>query len=124
VLSGVQEMPLAVFVVWEPVLRTDLAPPTTSVLGLIHDPRALQYWDHDRVLSKDLVRTALTDPKRYSVTEDVSPNAVIWDTVALFPREAEWGKDVPVPVYYGHPVADRVRGLAEALRAQRDGGQR
>jgi hypothetical protein len=118
-LASPAGVPLHVFVVWEPVLATDFAPPTTTVLGLIRDPRAEQYWDPELKVSKDLIRAALTDPHRYGITEEVEPGAIIWDTVALFPPGAVWGKDVPVPSYYGHPMIGSVGGLREALEGMR-----
>ena len=42
---------LRVFVVWEPVLATDLTAPSTITLRRIHDPRVKQYWDSNRLLS-------------------------------------------------------------------------
>jgi hypothetical protein len=118
-LAAPAGVPLHVFVVWEPVLASDFAPPTTTVLGLIRDPRAEQYWDPDLKLSRDFIRTALSDPRRYNITEEVGPGAIIWDTVALFPPGAAWGKDVPVPVYYGHPVIGSVSGLSVAIEKLR-----
>jgi len=40
-----------VFVVWEPVLPTDMSAPGTMTLERLHDARAAQFWDHDRILS-------------------------------------------------------------------------
>src|SRR5260370_27519230 len=42
---------LRVFIVWEPVLATDLSAPSTITLRRIHDARVKQYWDRNRVLS-------------------------------------------------------------------------
>ena len=100
---------------WEPVIATDIAPPTTSVLALLHDPRAEQFWDHDRSLSAELVRSALANPERYKIREEIHAGSVIWDTVALFPPGALWDQDVPVPVYYGEPVLRSIDGLKQAM---------
>ena len=78
-----------VFVVWEPVIATDLAPPTTGTLARIHDRRAVQYWDHDRALSADIVRSVLADPDRYGL-EKVEAGSIVWDTVAVFPPDVRW----------------------------------
>lgn len=113
-------MPLHVFVVWEPVLVSDFAPPSTAALGLIHDPRAEQYWDRELALSKELLRSAFSDPRRYNtITAQVGPDAIVWDTVALFPPRALWNRDVPVPVYSGHTVLDSAGGLTAALERMR-----
>jgi hypothetical protein len=44
------ELPVRVFVVWQPILPTDWAPPTTFVMNRIPDRRARQYWDPDHVV--------------------------------------------------------------------------
>ena len=115
VLRAFPESPLHVFVVWEPVLMTDLGPPTTSTLARIHDARVTQCWDRDRHLSKDLIRAMLAEPKRYILTEEIHEDDIVWDTIALFPAGALWTSDVPVPAFYGHPVVDSMDGLHSAL---------
>ena len=109
--------PLHVMVVWEPVLFTDVARPTTATLALVHDRRARQYWDGDRELSKDLVRALLAHPERYRLDRQVGADSVVWDAVALFPRGALWKDDVPVPSVYGAPVVDAIPDLRSALRS-------
>ena len=110
------------FVVWEPVIATDLAPPTTGTLARIHDRRAVQYWDHDRALSADIVRSVLADPDRYGLEEKVEAGSIVWDTVALFPPDVRWEQEFPVPTYYGFPVVSSARGLDEALARGRGPG--
>ena len=106
---------LRVFVVWEPVILTDVAPPTSGTLALISDPRARQYWDEDRALSKEIIRAILANPGRYSFSADIAEDTVVWDTVALFQQGATWENELPVPAYYGAPVVDSVEGLRDAL---------
>ncbi len=50
-LESQSDSHLRVFVIWEPVLATDLSAPSTMALRRIHDPRVKQYWDRNRVLS-------------------------------------------------------------------------
>src|SRR5260370_17920302 len=45
------DLHLRVFVIWEPVLATDLSAPSTIAIRRLHDPRVKQYWDRNRVLS-------------------------------------------------------------------------
>jgi hypothetical protein len=104
-----------VFVVWEPVIATDFAPPTTGTLTRVRDRRAAQYWDHDRALSAEIVRSVLTDPDRYGLEEKLESNSIVWDTVAVFPPEVRWEGEFPVPAYYGFPVVNAARGLGDAL---------
>lgn len=110
------------FVVWEPVIATDVAPPTTGTLARLHDPRVAQYWDHDRALSKDIVRAILADPDRYRLDEDLDASSIVWDTVAVFPPGVGWERDFPVPSYYGYPVVRAVIGLSAALERARAPG--
>jgi hypothetical protein len=112
---------LRVFVVWEPVIGTDVAPPTSATLARLHDRRAAQYWDEGRDLSEEIVRAVRADPKRYGFDEAPGEDAIVWDVVALFPRGALWEKDVPIPTYYGGPVVDSVASLRKAL-GEREAG--
>ena len=73
-------------VVWEPVIVTDIAEPTSGKLAAIHDARVSQYWDPGRVISKDIVRAVLQNPSRYSVTQEVDARTVVWDTQAKVSR--------------------------------------
>jgi len=113
---------LRVFVVWEPVIATDLAPPTTGTLARVHDRRAAQFWDHDRALSAEIVRSVLADPDRYGLEDPFEASSIVWDTVALFPPEARWEREFPVPAYYGYPVVNAARGLRDALARERGPG--
>lgn len=107
--------------VWEPVLKTDVVPPTSSGLALVPDSRAAQYWDPGLVLSKDLVRSVNEDPARYGREETLPPAFIAWDVVAVFDATARWNRDIPVPAYYGGPVVhsidDARKSIAEALAA-------
>jgi len=109
---------LSVLVVWEPVLSTDIAPPTTATLGLVHDSRAVQYWDAGRTLSADLVRSMIANPERYGVeAHDVTPDTIVWDAVAVFPAGARWERDLPVPAFMDFPVVEAADGLRASLAA-------
>ena len=115
ILDSLRELRVRVFVVWEPVIATDVAPPTTSTLARINDRRAVQYWDHDRVLSADIVRSVMAAPSRYGLADELYGDSIVWDTVAVFPRDVRWERDFPVPSYYGFPVVTAAAGLADAL---------
>jgi hypothetical protein len=107
---------LSILVVWEPVLPTDVAPPTTTALGLVHDPRAIQYWDAGRSLSADIVRSMTASPGRYGVDEhELGADTVVWDAVAVFPAGALWERDLPVPAFMDFPVVHSVDGLRASL---------
>ena len=115
ILEARPELVVRVFVVWEPVIATDVAPPTTGTLSRIHDRRAIQFWDHDRALSADIVGSVMAAPDRYGLSSEFDESAIVWDTVALFPPDARWDRDFPVPTYYGSPVVEAAGGLRDAL---------
>jgi hypothetical protein len=110
------------FIVWEPVLATDLAPPTSKTLARVHDRRAVQYWDPDRALSTEIVRSVLADPDRYRLDDELEAGSIVWDTVAVFPPNLRWEDEFPVPSYYGFPVVNAARDLADALDRERGPG--
>ena len=120
----IEEFPdarLRVLVVWEPVLVSDVAPPLNRVLALIHDRRAMQYWDPRRVVSRDLVRTINAAPQRYGSAEHLPEDFIVWDAVAVFGESARWERDLPVPAHHGGPVVNDIdetrRAIAETMRA-------
>jgi len=105
VLDDLQEKGLRVIVVWEPVLITDLAPPMNSVLSIISDPRAVQFYDEYRVLSGELLRATT---ERGEACED----DIVWDYVFVFSPEARWEMSPPIADFAGGPVVtvlDQVR---------------
>ena len=115
VLAEFPDARLRVLVVWEPVLKSDVAAPLTRVLGLLHDRRVAQYWDPGRVVSTDLVRTVNKNPGSYGRDEPLPPGFVAWDVVAVFSTTARWEHDVPMPAYYGGPVRDVIDDTRNAI---------
>jgi hypothetical protein len=111
---------LHVQVVWEPVLKTDFGAPLTQVLGLLEDRRVAQYWDPNRVISADLVRSVNENPPRYSREEKLPPGFVSWDVVAVFSKSARWERDLPVPAYYGGPVVHAIDDARKAIGEELD----
>jgi hypothetical protein len=93
---------LRVFVVWEPVLGTDLSAPSTVTLRRIHDPRVKQYWDSNRVLSR-----AMGEHDRPSV---------VWDYIAVYKPERIWADSPPQPEFTGRPVVRFIEGVRKALQ--------
>jgi hypothetical protein len=90
---------IRVFVIWEPVLPTDLAAPSTMTLKRIADKRASQYWDKEHLVSK-------------SIGEE---DGVVWDYVAVYPRETLWDKGPPEPFYSHAPVKNAIDGTREGI---------
>ena len=94
---------LRVFVIWEPVLATDLSAPSTIALRRLHDPRVKQYWDPNRVLS-------------HAMGEYDRPS-VVWDYIAVYKPEQIWTDVPPQPEFKGRPVVRFIEGTWKALEA-------
>jgi hypothetical protein len=92
---------LRVFVIWEPVLATDLTAPSTITLRRIHDPRVKQYWDSNRALSR-------------TMGEHDRPS-VVWDYIAVYKPEQIWTDAPPHPDFTGRPVVRFIDGTRKAL---------
>lgn len=111
---------LRVLVVWEPVLFTDTAPPTTRTLARLSDPRVAQFWDRHLFLSRAIKETARRDP-RHALHEMASdPDAVVWDALGLFMPGTRWTDDFPSPVFQGFPVVEAVDELERRLAGMAD----
>lgn len=93
---------MRVFVVWEPVLATDLAAPSTASLARVPDLRATQYWDHDRALSH--------------LMGEHNRATVVWDYIAVYQPGTIWQDAPPKPIYSDHPVRDVIGGAKEAIQ--------
>lgn len=98
-LEEQREGKIRVFVIWEPVLPTDLAAPSTMTLKRISDARASQYWDKEHLVSKQIGET----------------DGVVWDYVAVYPRGKLWDKSPPEPLYSHAPVIYGIDGAREAM---------
>jgi hypothetical protein len=99
-LDEQREGKIRVFVIWEPVLPTDLAAPSTMTLKRISDPRASQYWDKEHLVSKSIGET----------------DGVVWDYVAVYPQSKLWEKGPPEPIYSHAPVVRATAGTREAIQ--------
>jgi hypothetical protein len=93
---------IRVFVIWEPVLITDLAPPSTAALARIPDLRVSQYWDRQRALSH-----AMGEHDR---------STIMWDRIAVYAPGELWQDAPPKPVYSDHPVVKVIGGAKDAIQ--------
>ena len=101
-LKEIKNKDVRVFVVWEPVLVTDLAPPSTAALARVPDLRTAQYWDHKRALSH-----LMGEHNRASV---------VWDYIAVYAPGPLWQDAPPKSVYADHPVRDVISGAKDAIQ--------
>jgi hypothetical protein len=89
-----------VFVIWEPVLATDLTAPSTVTLRRIHDSRVKQYWDANRVLSHAMERDR---------------PSVVWDYIAVYKPETNLDRRAASTRIHGPPSRAFHRGYAEGI---------
>ena len=90
------------FVIWEPVLPTDFAAPSTAALARIPDTRAAQYWDRKRALSHLL--------------GERNRSSVVWDYIAVYAPGTLWQDAPPKPIYSDGPVRDVISGAKESIQ--------
>lgn len=102
-------------VVWEPVLKTDVASPLTQALRLAKDRRVTQFWDPGRLLSEEIVRNVNAEPGRFGFDEPLPADFVVWDVLAVFDQGAVWDQRLPAPAYYGGAVAEVIEEARLAL---------
>ena len=119
VLSGLPAGRLSVFVVWEPVIATDVAPPTTWVLSRITDPRAVQYYDRSRLLSELLTATSREKPGYLPGGEEMAEGSILWDCLLAFPPGGRWEEAPPPPDFLGATVAGDIGRIRQRLSAVR-----
>jgi len=97
-----------VFVVWEPVLPTDLGAPSTATLKRLSDLRVSQYWDKQHVVSRLL--------------GERDRSSIVWDYVAVYQPGKLWDQAPPEPASSGVPVVraidktrDEIQRLIQAV---------
>lgn len=92
---------LRIFAVWEPVLPTDLAAPSTPSLARLHDPRAAQFWDHDRLLSH--------------LQGEKDRKTIVWDHIAIYEPGKAWQDAPPTPIFAGRTVVSVIDQAKQEL---------
>ena len=118
VLEDRRDAPARVLVVWEPVLWTDMGPPTSAVMARIPDPRVMQFWDEKRLVSTRMLQ-ALRRRGDPSGESDVA-----WDLAALYAPGVVWEDSIPDADFVGGNVCDvageiRARLAPSAARAKK-----
>jgi hypothetical protein len=103
-----------VFVVWEPILATDWAPPTTFALHRVRDGRAQQYWDPHHTLARRLSLDARSPQPTHDCCER---DGILWDLAAVYPPDASWTDRMPPAVVFNGSVVDVAANIESALVA-------
>jgi hypothetical protein len=95
---------MRVFAVWEPILFTDWSKPGAGVLARLSDPRAVQFWDSQHLVAKQLAKDARApQPEPHCCTR----NGILWDLAAVYPPHVLWTDRLPQAVLFDGPVVDR-----------------
>lgn len=99
--------PIRVLVVWEPMLPTDWSRPSGMVQARISDPRAIQFWDKNHLVAKEL--------KQQLASSQIccQRNGIVWDVAAIFPKQIQWGSSAPL--FFGGAVADVADQVRQTL---------
>lgn len=104
-----------VFVIWEPIVFSDIAIPADSVLSRVTDARAAQYYDRKHLVSKALQAQMLArgvTGRDYFVKDEY-----VWDTVAVYPPGIHWEDSGGAkPDFVGAPAVEVSDRLAAYLR--------
>lgn len=95
---------MRIFVIWEPVLPSDLFAPSTSSLKRISDPRVSQYWDKSRLVSH--------------LMGEKDDSSIVWDCVAVYEPGKLWDQAPPEPAYFRVPVVDVIDETRAAVHKQ------
>lgn len=90
------------FAVWEPVLPTDFHSPSTAALGRLHDPRAAQFWDKDRLLSKAM--------------GEHNGKAIVWDRAVIYEPGKLWQDSPPKERFNGGTVVRVISQVEQTLK--------
>ncbi|OFX20225.1 MAG: hypothetical protein A2V77_16600 [Anaeromyxobacter sp. RBG_16_69_14] len=118
VLKEERSNEIRAFVIWEPVLWTDFAPPSTRRLASISDARVAQYWDPNHFVSDMVTSSAWAAQEGiFTQGEKVGAKVVAWDLILLFPRGSCAGGGLPEPMFHGNPVVTRLDEARDRLRA-------
>jgi hypothetical protein len=115
VLDNLHAARLRVFVVWEPVIVTDIAPPTTWLLARIRDPRAIQYYDAGLALSALLLKTIGNRPGYLPLAAPKQEGSVVWDILFIFPPGERWEAAPPRPEFTASTVVERIDDIRRHL---------
>ena len=104
------------FAVWEPMLLTDWAAPTTIVLHRMRDLRTRQYWDENHLLA---IRMAKDARPPQPAQDCCTRNEILWDLAAVYPKGVRWTDRIPAATLFDGPVVDVADRIEAAISARR-----
>jgi hypothetical protein len=90
------------------MLPSDWARPTQLALSRIPDSRAIQFWDKDHLVAKELDQQLTSDQPSCCKRD-----GIIWDAVALYPAKVQWGVR---PVFINGPIVGVQAELSKQMQ--------
>jgi hypothetical protein len=101
-----------VFVVWEPILASDVTPPTRFAMHRISDRRVRQYWDEQHVVAARMKADArVPQPEPRCCDSD----GILWDLAAVYPKSAMWKETLPSAIVFDGPVLSITSSIEAAV---------
>lgn len=100
---------MRVLVVWEPILPTDWAAPSSNALARLPDERVKQFYDPNHVISGKLKEFAAKHPPQPEPSCCVR-KGFYWDEAILYPPHSIW-KDQPNSAFWDGPVFHVISAL-------------
>ena len=111
VLKAAPNAKVKVFVIWEPIIFSDLALPSDSTLQRLPDSRAAQFYDGKHLVSQALRSQMLAQGvtgQDYYVKDEY-----VWDAAAVYPPGTRWQPgEGPKPGFVGAPIVEEADRLA------------
>jgi hypothetical protein len=108
--------PVAAFVVWEPILITDIHGPKAMALARVRDRRAAQFWDPAHLVSQSMGGPASFGPKSGAkILFDMKKH--VWDFAAVYAPGFRWRDSAGSPLFAGAPVVQVTTDLRAAISA-------
>jgi hypothetical protein len=101
------------FVVWEPVLDSDVRPPRDTDMRRVRDARAKQFWDPELRVSKAFQQMLARHQVQVTGKRSLVDGEVVWDVIGIFPPGRQWGD---APAFLGGPVINVKQETLTALR--------
>ena len=97
---------------WEPILASDVTPPTRFAMHRISDRRVHQYWDEQHVLAARMKADAsIRQPEPHCCDS----NGILWDLAAVYPKSVLWKEKLPSATVFDGPVVSITSSIEAAL---------
>ena len=96
VLEAIDDPNFKLFVVWEPILKTDSAEAASLSSGFLRDGRATQFWASTRSVGRSF---------QAAIGLEGEP---AWDVYLVYDRGIRWTDEPPAPTTFQHQLGGRL----------------